>query len=202
MSHVLLDADGVLQQVRGGWRATMTRLLGDRADEFAGLLPGIETPTLAGEGHFTAALAAALVERGLDVPADELYAELWLAIDVEPDSVALVRSLRAAGHGVHLGTNQHAERASYMKSELGYDDLFDTCFYSCDLGFAKPDVAYFAGVAEALGVPTGEVLFVDDSAANVRGAVAAGMPAVQWTIGDGPAEIRSLLADHGVRLAT
>lgn len=201
MPHVLLDADGVMQQVCGGWRATMSRLLGDGAEEFHGALHDLEVATLVGSGDFPAALAAALAARDLDVPVDELYAELWLAIDVAPDSVALVRSLRAAGHGVHLGTNQHVERASYMKKELGYDDLFDTCFYSCDLGLAKPDAAFFAKVAESLGVATSDVVFVDDSATNVRGALAAGMPALQWTIDDGPAAIRSLLAAHDVRLA-
>ncbi len=201
MTHVLLDADGVLQRTRGGWRETMTRVVGDRADEVHEVLGELESSTLVGAGDFPAALAAHLVDRGIDVPADELYAALWLAIDVVPDSVALVRSLRAAGHGVHLGTNQHAERASYMKSELGYGDLFDTCFYSCDLGLAKPDAAFFARVAESLGVAASDVVFVDDSAANVRGALAAGMPAVQWTIDDGQAAIRSLLAGHGVTLA-
>lgn len=200
LPHVLIDADGVMQRTPGGWRPTMTRLVGDRADEVHDALGELETRALAGSGDFPAALTAWLADRGIDVPFDEVYSGLWQSIDVVPDSVALVRSLRAAGHGVHLGSNQHAERASYMKAALGYDDLFDTCFYSCDLGLAKPDVAFFARVAETLGVATGDVVFVDDSATNVRGALAAGMPAVQWTIDDGPAAIRSLLGAHGVTL--
>ncbi|WP_426241920.1 HAD family hydrolase [Nocardioides sp. LHG3406-4] len=198
--HVLLDADGVMQRVPGGWRETLARVLGDHAEDLQHVLSEIETPTLTGTGDFTAALTAELSVRGIDTPVEELYARLWLAIEVVPDSVALVRSLRAAGHGVHLATNQHARRASYMKTELGYDDLFDSCFYSCDLGLAKPDVAFFAGVAESLGVPTGDVVFVDDSRTNVAAAREAGMHAEVWTVADGPAAIRSLLAACGVTL--
>lgn len=199
VSHVLLDADGVVQRVSGGWRGAMTRLAGDRASDFRALFDGIEPPFLVG-GDFRPALRGPLAEEFPELDLDEVYDALWLSIEVVPDSVALVRSLRAAGHGVHLGTNQHASRASYMKEELGYDDLFDTCFYSCDLGLAKPDVAYFHQVAASLGVAPGEVLFVDDSGDNVRGAQAAGMAAVQWTIDEGPERIRSLLVEHGATL--
>ena len=200
VSHVLLDGDGVVQHPRSAWRTKVSRLTGDRAGEFETLVRDVEVPMLVG-GDFTTAFRSACRQHFPELDFDVVYEAVWRDIEVDPDAVALVRSLRAAGHGVHLGTNQHAERASYMKKELGYDDLFDSSFYSCDLGLAKPDVAFFAHVAGALGVTPGEVLFVDDSGTNVRGAIAAGMPAVQWTIADGPASIRSLLGAHGVRLA-
>ena len=197
---MLLDADGVVQSVRGGWWPTLARLAGDRAVELTTLIDRLEVPMLVG-GDFPAVLRAAMAERFPDLGFDEAYAALWLSAEVSPATVALVRVLRAGGHGVHLGTNQHARRASYMKRELGYGDLFDSCFYSCDLGLAKPDVAFFETVARELGVSPADVLFVDDSATNVRGAQAAGMAAVRWQIEDGPEEIRSLLLAHGATLA-
>ena len=37
-----------------------------------------------------------------------------------------------------------------MRESLGYDEVFDDLFYSCELGVAKPDPAYFT---EAVSPP-------------------------------------------------
>ena len=198
--HVLLDADGVLQEHRGAWQETATGLLGDRTDEFLALLPALEAPSLAGEGDFQDALARALEEQDFGVDAEELYRGLWLGVEAVPETVALVHALREAGLGVHLGTNQHDRRAAYMTDVLGYDVLFDSCFYSCRVGVAKPDPDFFTRVAGALEVAPGEVLFIDDLEANVRGAREAGMVAEVWTVADGPQAIRSILSAHGATL--
>lgn len=200
VGHVLFDADGVVQRVRGGWWPALARVAGDRATELHALIERVEVPMLVG-GDYPAALRSALAEQLPELSFDDVYAALWLSAEVSHETLALVRSLRAGGHGVHLGSNQHARRATYMRGELGYDDLFDTSFYSCDLGVAKPDPRFFERVAQALEVPTAEVLFIDDSAANVRGAQEAGMTAVRWTLDEGPDEIRSLLLAHGATLA-
>ena len=114
--------------------------------------------------------------------------------------MALVREARATGIGVHLVTNQHARRAAYMQETLGYDVLFDTCFYSCELGAAKPDPEYFASVLDRLGAEPGSAVLVDDSAANVEAARAAGISAVHWHLDEGHAELRLRLSAAGVML--
>jgi putative hydrolase of the HAD superfamily len=58
---------------------------------------------------------------------------------------------------------------------------FRKVFVSNELGARKPDVAAFHAVAGAMGVPPGRILFFDDMAANVVGARASGMQAVQVT---------------------
>ena len=52
--------------------------------------------------------------------------------------------------------------------------------FSHRLGLAKPDAAIYQHAAEGLGVPTGEILFVDDREENVAAARAAGMHAIQY----------------------
>lgn len=42
-------------------------------------------------------------------------------------------ALRRNGYGVHLGTNQDRNRATYMRAVLGYDALFDVSCYSREL---------------------------------------------------------------------
>jgi putative hydrolase of the HAD superfamily len=53
--------------------------------------------------------------------------------------------------------------------------------FSHRLGIAKPDEAIYRHAAEGLGVPVGEILFVDDREENILAARAAGMTAVQYT---------------------
>jgi glucose-1-phosphatase len=73
--------------------------------------------------------------------------------------------------------------------------LFDHRFLSFELGLLKPDIAAFAQVAELLGVPAGRVLFLDDNAVNVAGAVAAGF---QGTLATGVDEARQRLVEAAV----
>jgi putative hydrolase of the HAD superfamily len=85
-----------------------------------------------------------------------------------------------------------------MRNALGYDALFDVCCYSCDLGVAKPDPAFFAAAARRVAAGPASILFIDDSARNVDGARAAGLAAEQWELGHGHDVLLALLASHGV----
>ena len=199
--HVLLDADGVLQTLPGGWVAAMTPYLGERAEEFLHATWADELPALRGEGDYLVDLARALDDFGVQAPLGELYAAVWHSIEVDPVSIALVHRLRAAGYGVHLGTNQERHRAAYMRTALGYDDLFDVSCYSCDLLVAKPDPTFFERAVRRIGAVAQEVLFVDDHGPNVEGARAAGLLGIRWTIADGHQRLERLLEDVGVRVA-
>jgi len=196
--HVLLDADGVIQRGAGDFLARLQRHLGDDAVEILTRDLPEDGPVIRGDGEVVPLLAAALRERGSDADAETLFAEVWLAIEVLPESLALAAALRSAGLGVHLATNQDRGRAAYMKAELGYAEVFDTCFYSCDLGCAKPSAAFFDRVVGTVGAAASDVLFVDDSQANVDGARAAGLRAERWEIDEGLPALRGLLAAHGV----
>ncbi|MFC7494591.1 MULTISPECIES: HAD family hydrolase [unclassified Nocardioides] len=198
--HVLLDADGVMQAIPEGQLARAAPFLGEHAD----LLEDIfieELPALRGESDFLADLRRAFERHGIDVDTDEFYADLWNAIEVAPGSVDLVHRLRAAGYGVHLGTNQHRQRATYMRQQLGYDELFDVSCYSCELGAAKPETEFFERALDLIGAAAGEVLFVDDNGGNVDSARAAGLAAEHWHLDDGLERLAPLLARHGVSVS-
>lgn len=196
--HVLLDADGVLQTVPGGGQVALAApYLGDRLDVLDEIFLE-ERPALRGESDFAVDLRAVLERHGLDVDPGEFYAALWRAIEVSPEVVDLVRGVRGAGYGVHLGTNQHRQRATYMRLELGYDELFDVSCYSWELGSAKPEPAYFDRAAALIGVPAEEVLFVDDNQANVDGARAVGLVAERWDLEAGLPALLELLRGYRV----
>jgi len=52
--------------------------------------------------------------------------------------------------------------------------------FSHRLGIAKPDAEIYSHAVEGLGVPAGEILFVDDREENILAARAVGMVAVQY----------------------
>lgn len=199
--HLLLDADEVLQHTpvrdeaaAGPYAALVSPEL--RADLWA-----LEWPALRGEIDFLAESVAIVERHGVDLVAAELFRRLWGAIVVDPDSTALLGTLRAAGYGVHLGTNQEQHRARFMREELGFDDgRFDVSVYSWEIGLAKPDPAYFERALAMIGAAPETVLFVDDRQENVDGARSAGLAAERWELAEGHDRLHELLRRHGVDL--
>jgi putative hydrolase of the HAD superfamily len=53
---------------------------------------------------------------------------------------------------------------------MGFAEVFDRLFFSCELGCQKPDHAYYQIVEGELGFEGQELLFWDDSAVNVQSA--------------------------------
>jgi putative hydrolase of the HAD superfamily len=58
---------------------------------------------------------------------------------------------------------------------------FDHRTFSHRLGIAKPDAEIYRHAVGGLGVPSGEILFVDDREENIRSAREVGMVAVQYS---------------------
>lgn len=62
---------------------------------------------------------------------------------------------------------------------LGLAPHFDALVFSCEVGLAKPDVAIFEHAAARLGLAPHELVMIGDSRHDdVRGALAAGIPAI------------------------
>ena len=70
---------------------------------------------------------------------------------------------------------------------------FDAILEARQLGVLKPDPEAFRRAAEAVGEPPGRCLFVDDLAANLDGAEAAGMRTELFDVVDPAASVARLL---------
>ncbi|MGM7697308.1 HAD-IA family hydrolase [Microbacterium sp. A84] len=198
--HVLFDADDVIQFTPGGWVAAIEPHVGARVDEFISGLGPIEAPSMIGAGEFLPALGERLVEFGSASTAATLHADAWCRIAVDEASLAVVQSVRRSGLGAHLGTNQGSDRAAYMRSVLKYDDHFDESFYSCEVGFAKPDPQFFVRVAQLLAADPDSILFIDDRADNMESARSVGLGGIHWRREDGHDVLIAALVAHGVLL--
>ena len=93
-------------------------------------------------------------------------------------------------------TNEvHAERHT---SEFGISEIFETRFFSHEMGVLKPDREAFEFVVEALACAPERILFLDDNEINVRGARAAGLRSER---AQGPADAREILSTEGLLAA-
>ena len=198
VAAVLWDADGVLQHLPEGLEASMRPVVGHLVDDVEGFLAeafAAERPALAGDARWLEVLPGLLEKWGIADAHDDAL-RVWLTIEPVVETREIVERLRAAGVRCYLATNQDEHRGRHMHTTLGYDELFDGCFYSYELRVAKPDPAYFVTVLDRLGLPGDAVLFVDDNAANVEAARSVGLRAEQWHVQDGVAALQEALRRH------
>ena len=200
---ILFDADGVLQTTDEKWWFALTDLIGpsdpDRVQRFLGDIMIAELPALAGSTTFVGPLAEVLRRWQVTIPASDVLS-MWQHIEVDSSMISAIRELTAQGVRCALATNQHPERAAYMRETLGYDEVFAELFYSCDEGVAKPDPAFFSRAVERLAVAPQRTMFVDDNRDNVSGAREAGLVAELFARDGGRPELERILAAHDIPL--
>lgn len=118
-----------------------------------------------------------------DTEADELFAGYleryeagWTAFD---DALPALRRLRAAGVTVGILTNGDESQQRRKLDRVGLAGEIDLLIASSGLPAGKPDPRAFQHAVTLLGVEPARVLMVGDSLEkDVRGALAAGLPAV------------------------
>lgn len=145
-----------------------------------------------GEIDAAAYFAALRASLGIDL-SDDGFADGWARV-FGPEisaTVALLPRL-AASVPIHLFSNTNATHHRYWSAryELALRPL-ERRFISSEMGLRKPERAAFEHVARELGMPTGRILFFDDTAANIDGALAVGMPALRVR---SPADVESAVA--------
>ena len=126
-----------------------------------------------------------MVNKGPDAKSYETAVEMWLEIltelgipektdafvgfvrnrpqaQINEEVVGLIKRLRRLGWKVGLFSNNSSENARDFRFR-GYDAWFDVSLFSGDVDCMKPEPRAFEMLAEALGVPVAELVFIDDS---------------------------------------
>ncbi|MEW2543960.1 HAD-IA family hydrolase [Micromonospora chalcea] len=193
---LLVDFDGVLRRWDPAVAAGVEReygltegVLGEIAMSW-----GLLQPVLTGQvshAQWMVSVADALTPA---VGADRARAAVqeWQSYrgEVDPEVLAFVREVRAAGIRVGLGTNA-TDLLDADLAALDLTDELDVIVNSSVVGVHKPAKEYFQAACKALETPPGRVLFVDDEDRSVAGARVAGLSAHRWS---GPADLRYLRA--------
>ena len=193
---ILFDADGVIQKSARAFIPSLESIVAasnkqttlftklyaavganaSTAQQFINDIIAAEQPCMVSSKDFPSAIAQVLSNWEIDVPLTEVLT-IWDNITPYPEVLELIKTLQVKGYSCGLATNQQSYRASVMQKELGYDDLFDNNFYSCEMGVKKPNSEYFEYIISKLEIPASQLLFIDDKDANVETAKQVGLEA-------------------------
>jgi putative hydrolase of the HAD superfamily len=194
---MLIDLDGVLRR----WDPTVPAAV----EKSSGLEPGtllstamswdLLRPAVAGE--ITDAEWMHLVATRLPLPEEDAKKAIaeWRQYrgEVDPEVLAFVREVRAAGRPVGLATNA-TDLLRGDLDRLGLTGEFDAVVSSYELKVHKPAPEFFERACAALNVEAPWVLFVDDDDRSVRGARAAKLPSLRWSGPENLPYLRKALA--------
>ena len=97
---------------------------------------------------------------------------------VREHAVGLVREAHRYARAVALVTTSGAQNAGLVLGALGLADAFDTVVTADDVSDTKPNPEGYLLALSRLGADVRPSVVVEDSAAGVRGAVAAGLAVV------------------------
>lgn len=112
-----------------------------------------------------------------------------------PGMAELVRELKGKGYGIYLLSNAGTPLRSYFPRIPG-SECFDGLMVSAEEVLLKPQHEIFERLYERFQLNPAECWFIDDSPANVEGAILTGM---QGTVFHGDVEaLRRELRDAGI----
>lgn len=131
--------------------------------------------------------------RVLLFPADDLYSgglnalhqklaahgdyNFWEHFRLNRDLLAFYKTL-GERVGIYMFTTEHIQEHPALQSEL--DGTFKGIFSGARLGLMKTDANTYEVIAEKIGLPPQEVLYVDDQQRNLDAANRVGMVTVRY----------------------
>lgn len=156
------------------------------------VLPDFDSGRLSMDG----ALTAILTECGI-TPSPGLVARLARAdqdamadgCGPYPDAVPFLADLRDRGLKVALVSNCGADTRPLL-TRLNLIQLADAAILSCEVGHAKPEPEIYRRALDALGVPAGEAVMIDDQPSYCAGAEAVGVRAIRVARDSAPPDPR------------
>ncbi len=113
-------------------------------------------------------------------------------------TVAILGELRALGIPCYAITNFNHEKFALTRQYYPFLDDFHGVVVSGEEGLLKPDRRIYELLCSRHGLAAADCLFIDDSAANVAGAWAAGMRAHHFSE---PGKLRAELKAAGLPLS-
>ena len=126
------------------------------------------------------------------------YAMSHILVGIDPAKVQLLKDL-AGKYDLYMLSNNNpiaTACASRMFEQAGFsmERDFKKCYISYQMKMLKPSAEFYKAVVADIGLPADQMLFIDDSKANVQASVDAGLPAVWYEPGtDLDALIRSVI---------
>ena len=179
---VCFDADGVVVYPQKQFSKHLKEVYGISPEMTRSFFAGAFNHCLVGKAELKDVLPTYLKEWKWNGSTEEFIAT-WLKIDHVIDSrlINTIQLLRQNSFICCLVTSQERNRAEYMKTKMGFQDVFDNLFFSCEIGWQKPDRFYYQHIEKVLDIEKESILFWDDLEVNVIAARENGWNAEIYT---------------------
>lgn len=180
----IFDADGVVTS-SSKFVEDLERDFGIKQESASPFFQGPFQEVLVGKADLKEAIEPYLKEWGWKKTVDEFVA-YWFNSENVVNTVVVdtISKLRASGIKCYLATNQEKYHLAYMRDVMGFKQVFNGLFSSADLGCKKPEPQFFDRLLKRIDpkreIPRREILFWDDSEANVSAAKELGIQAYRY----------------------
>lgn len=118
---------------------------------------------------------------------------------VRPEGLAVVRACREAGLAVGILTNElmDFQGREWVQAQEWFP-WFPVLVDSSELGARKPDPHPYLVAIEQMGMPAGDIVFIDDNPTYVRGGVRTGLRSVLLDVRDPAGAYREAVLQLGL----
>jgi putative hydrolase of the HAD superfamily len=110
-----------------------------------------------------------------------LMDQVRIGLAPKPESIALLRDLHERGVPLYCLSNMHEKNMAYLRQYRDFFDCFSGIVISAPLKMIKPEPGIYQHLIDTYHLDPEASLFIDDMQANVDGARAVGLQAIQFT---------------------
>lgn len=122
---------------------------------------------------------------------DSLGEPIWPVVEI-------LAELKRRGYPLYALSNWSAEKFALVRPLYDFFGWFEAIVISGEVKMIKPDPRIFHLLAETVGRPPEEILFIDDSAPNIASARQEGLQTIHYR---SPEQLREALAQAGIALS-
>jgi putative hydrolase of the HAD superfamily len=133
----------------------------------------------------------------LNITIEEYIEVFKKGIEPIPGMKEILESLKARYHLATL-INESSEWANYKLDVSKFREFFEINVVSGDIGYAKPEAAFYMRALEMLKAKPAECIFTDDKKENCDAAKNLGIEAILFR---NPEQLRKELASYSIRLS-
>ena len=180
---IIFDADEVLVHGKRKFSTTLAEKHGISIEMTLPFFTGPFQKALVGDADLKEIVAPYLSKWGWDKGVDVLL-DYWFSLENKTDKALIkyIKGLRQKGIICLLATNNEKHRFQYMMDKMCLQNVFDKTYSSAHLGSKKPEQDFFAKIFKELkNIHKNEILFVDDSKENIKGAKEFGIHTELYT---------------------
>lgn len=177
MKTYLFDFDGTLVDSMPTYVSVMKRILDENGISYGDDIVKIITPLgYKGTAEYYKTLGVKLsVEEMIATMNRYAVEEYTYNISEKSNMIETVKALKARGDGINVLTASPHTALDPCLKRLGVFELFDNVWSCDDFATTKADPEIYRMAAERIGLPVGEIIFLDDNLNADKTAKTAGM---------------------------